>query len=238
MIISHRHKFAFFRIPKTGTTTAQVMLRMCGAFDDTDTMTPSNVGQLDPVNIPYGRDIDPIVSMDGLRSFNHVTPAVAIEYEMITLEQLREYDCYSFVRDPYKRHLSAICHLLGRHVTPKQVHRLLDNTLEGHEMHPKVARGIGLVGKPQVDYFFVDGEQVVEPLNFSNYQSELRRMIKRVGGIDFPLIPKFNARTAWHDAFTADEFWTDEYRERFAKTYADDIAFYNKMISDLEREAA
>ena len=54
MIISHRLKFVFFRTPKTGSTTAEFMLRLCGAFDDNDVMTVMPNGQFPAVNMIDG----------------------------------------------------------------------------------------------------------------------------------------------------------------------------------------
>ena len=52
MIISHSKKFVFFRVAKTGSTTAEVMLRMSGAFDTAaDILTGTREWELPSCNI-------------------------------------------------------------------------------------------------------------------------------------------------------------------------------------------
>ena len=225
MIISHKHKFAFFRAPKTGTTTAQFMLRMSNVWDESTDILTQSIGHFESVNEPSHRN-DPEVH----GTHSHTTPAIAIRHGLITLEQLREYDCYCFLREPYSRYLSASVHLVGRFSTPNNIHALMENTLVGHELHPKARAALSIVNRHQIDYFFVDGEQVVEALNFADYTNECRRLLKQVGSIEFPVIPKMNVRPAWKKDFTYEEFWTDNIKTKFAVDYADDIAFYNKML--------
>ena len=181
MIISHRHKFVFFRVPKTGSTTAEFMLRMCGAFNDEDIMTVLGIGQFPAVNI-----IDARTQMragqevaEAFKFGPHMTPQNVIDAGLLTLDQIREYDCYAFVREPKARHLSGCVHSIGRHSTPVLIHRLLDQTL-----HPKVERTLGLLTIPQKTYFEVDGERVVTPLDFRNFETELRGLDYHEHGIE------------------------------------------------------
>lgn len=230
MIISHVKKFAYFRTPKTGSTTQEFMLRISGAFnDESDVLTNTPVGQLGHQNLPNYRNEDGKLNNPWLEYNAHITPQVALEQGLMTMDQFREYDCYAFMREPRKRHLSGIVHALGRHVAPEDVHRVLNTTLAEMDGHPNQKRLLGLLTIPQSEYFYVNGELLIQPLKFSDFQNELRKIIKRVDGIDFPVIPRMNARSAWRDNFTEEQFWTPEYIERFEYSYREDIRLFEAI---------
>ena len=73
MIISHRLKFAFFRVPKTGSTTMEFMLRLSDVFDQNDMLSASLQGGFPAVNVP---DIESLRRqgklMPGLVKGNHM----------------------------------------------------------------------------------------------------------------------------------------------------------------------
>lgn len=133
MILSHRLKFAFFRVPRTGSQSASRVLVDLGVFDH-------------------------------VHPFWHVQPREVLAEGLMTMDQLREYRCYAFIRDPIERYLSGF----RRRLTTEEM-------------------------RHQPDFFFVDKEQVVEPLDFSNYESELRRMLSEIG-VDYDgRIPQLDA---------------------------------------------
>lgn len=163
MIISHRLKFAFFANQKTGSKAAGLMLRLSGIFDENDIMT------LQPFPATRTVRIDlPEYNLNGhdSRKVDHFTPLDAIEAGFITLEQLREYDCYAFLRDPEKRFLSVRAAMQmnrdGRFATPQNP--------------------CGWLAPPQYNFFYVNDERVVTPLNFDNYEDEIRMLIDKLGG--------------------------------------------------------
>ena len=84
MIISHRHKFAFFRIPKTGSTTVAFMLRMCDVFGDDDVVTNAPVGGFPPINC------DPTIRGEDGGTSPHMTPQEAVAAGFIMVAQLQE----------------------------------------------------------------------------------------------------------------------------------------------------
>lgn len=152
MIISHRKKFAFFANPKTGSKAAGIMLRMAGVFDEKDLLSrqPFVGTRTADLSLPaYNLEGAPI----------HLTPEGAIEQEYITLEQLREYNCFAFLREPKERYnASRIAMQMNR--------------------RGEISNGQPLEKPhlPQFKYFIVGEEQVITALNFDNYQLGIKQM--------------------------------------------------------------
>lgn len=164
MIISHRKKFAFFANQKTGSKAAGLMLRLSGIFDENDIMMAQP--------FPATRSVDielPAYNIGDYSSLAvaHMTPTDAIEAGFITLEQLREYDCYAFLRDPEERFMASRAAMQmnrnGKAFTPLRPY--------GGKPHP-----------PQYTFFFVGDEQVVTPLDFDNFENEIRMILDKLGG--------------------------------------------------------
>lgn len=237
MIISHSKKCVFFRVTKTGSTTAEVLLRLSGAFDlAEDIFCSTDEWELPALNLP---EIDHDVCDIGWR---HATPGRLIEWGVMTLEQLREYDCYAFLRPVESRFISGYLHSMrggvwGRRgkagFMPKQ---FMDRwRARQAQFNPQ-----DLLGRAQVDWFFVNGEQIVTPLNFSNYQDELRGLLDQVGGYQYPELPRLN-RAKQHAVVQnenrrqwAASIWQDydDIRAECLARYADDHAFYLKNFGD------
>lgn len=152
MIISHRKKFAFFANPKTGSKAAGIMLRMAGVFDNDDLLIKQRFVGTRTADLAL-----PTHNLEGVP--DHLTPEGAIEEGYITLEQLREYNCFAFLRDPEERYYaSRIAMVMNR--------------------HGEVSNGQPLE-KPhrsQFEYFLVNGEQVVTSLDFGSYNDGIRHM--------------------------------------------------------------
>lgn len=243
MIISHRLKFAFFRVPKCGSTTSEFMLRLSDAFDGDDVMTQcfggfkmqnvpaalrdrivrrrtriagGNLRMLEQANIqPVELPLSGVVT--GI-NVAHITPAEAIGQGMITIEQLREYKCYAFLREPLDRYVSAFIFGGGPLAVPEI---MLKSVL-------KPEFNLGLVEREQWKWFFVDDEQVVEPLDFSNYAAELKRIIVEIGGFPFTHIPRINPASGRMNDVSNDEYYDEEGRALITAKFTRDIAMWNK----------
>ena len=157
MIISHRLKFAFFANPKTGSKAAGIMLRMAGVFNENDLLIKQRFAGTRTADICV-----PAYNLEGVP--DHLTPEGAIEDGYITLEQLREYNCFAFLREPEDRYYaSRIAMVLNRH-------GIVSNGLPLEKPH-----------RAQFEYFLVGDEQVVTPLDFGNYNAGIRHMYKILG---------------------------------------------------------
>lgn len=162
MIISHRKKFAFFAISKTGSKCAGTLLRLCGAFDHRDICGPVPFAATRTAKIAfpaYNFEMGDIPHSQML----HATPEIAIAKGWLTFEQLREYNCFAFFRDVEERHYAVQMAKWKRDSTG----------------------GLTLPMHMQSDYFVVRGERLVEPLDFRNYREGLRTLLKAAGGYQF-----------------------------------------------------
>lgn len=242
MIISHAKKFAFFRVPKCGSTTSEFMLRLSDAFDDNVDIMTQCFGGFKMKNIPAAlfariKKREQFIRGGNLQMFDgprrpenmpkqgdvaglsvaHMTPSDAIDHGIITIEQLREYDCYAFIRDPHDRYVSAFIFGGGPLAIPEI---MLKSAL-------RPGFSMGLVEKPQWNWFYVDGEQVVEPLDFSNYTEELKHLIVGIGGYPFAQIPRINEATARLNKVTNDEYYTENARQLVAQKFTRDITMWH-----------
>ena len=172
MIISHRKKFAFFANQKTGSKAAGIALRMANVFDENDIMSMQPFLGTRTARFEMRHH-----NLNGIKTWkaDHMTPREAIDAGFITLEQLREYDCYAYLRKPEDRHLAA-------HAAT-QINRY---GVESKGDNPKPMSGDC---PPQHTFFFVDDEQVVTPLDFDYFEQELRSMIDKLGGINHLDLP-------------------------------------------------
>ena len=217
MIISHSKQFAFFRNPKTGSTTASFVIRLGATFAQGDHLAAmpgfgfgKRMKQGDPVN-------------DGL----HMTPQDAIIGGLITKQQLIDYNSYAFVRDPYVRAISALIYANGRHFHPGEVEVAIDF----HEQQVDLRTRMGMLMSSQKPYFHVDGDLVITPLKMGpEYVANVRQMVDDVGGVQVPNIPRLNDMgTRVRGQYQDNEWFTPRFRAWVESMFADDIAFFNSL---------
>lgn len=132
MIISHKHKFVFTRMTKTGSSSAQAMLVRSGILGGIDVYT----GYRDSVSstVSHG-DQTPIFSLDrimdisphttcrirkhlnhfqdtglvanGMPLIGHVTPTEMYRLGLLTEQMINDYTFVTIARNPVRRYLSA-----------------------------------------------------------------------------------------------------------------------------------
>ena len=84
-------------------------------------------------------------------------------------------------------------------------------------------RRVSGVAPPQFEFFFVEDEQVVTPLDFGNYEQEIRTMLDSLGAYAHMDVPQV------HKTFTAYQRQAIEFD---AKLHMKDIILYRNMIND------
>lgn len=196
MIISHAHHFAFFRVPRTGSTTAEVVLRMAVAFGSGDVLTRMPQRGLPARNMPAAHDVNgpPIYG-------NHYTPLDAINFGLMTEQQLRDYDCFCFMRDPLERYVSAFIAGAGVPIHPDAFIRIRAKLNE---------RDMGILTNDPETYTHWNGEELVKALDFSNYESNVRRLITLLGGIQPAELPNLNPNRNRPPGVRSSEYLTAE----------------------------
>ena len=175
MIISHRKKFAFFANQKTGSKAVGLMLRLSGVFDENDIMAmqPFPATRTAAIELPAYN----IGDYNNMGKVTHMTPQDAIDEGFITLEQLREYNCYAFLREPKERFLAS--------------RAAMRQDRNGNVAMP--GRRVAGVAGPQYKFFYVGEEQVVTPLDFGNYEQEMRKLLDSIGAyyhMDMPAVKR------------------------------------------------
>jgi hypothetical protein len=240
MIISHSKKFIFFRVSKTGSTTAECMLRLCGAFDlEQDVFCQTGEWELEELNLPEtpGREGRPCST-----GWAHGTPQQLIDWGVMTLEQLREYDCYAFLRPIESRFVSGYLHNMrtGRWGTDGRYGFQPRQFMERWRARYVNFDPRAVIGIPQTNWYFVGDEQIVQPLDFRNYQAELRKVIDIVGGYQYPEIPRINRAHQHHVVAEnrrdwAKSIWDDfeEISKEVTTAYKRDVDFYKENFGDL-----
>ena len=265
MIISHKNKFTLMRVPKTGSTSLEASVRFCGAVHKDDICSNTEDAFLPAQNIPdsikkesaktvalkritdqkikYKLDLtnqEKEVISQGKKwvmFLEHNTlndwfdiPCCA-EANLISKKQVHEYKHYGFLRNPIERYLSCFVFWqmwLGKHhaVTIEEFHKFTLNQL--HKQH-------NVLFRPQKDYFYFKGKQIVEPLLFDNWSSEASRMIKEVGFNPLSVYPRFKENggsknklkkkkptvSEWVDSSDIIKNYLEEY-------FFEDIEFYKK----------
>jgi hypothetical protein len=210
MYISHEHKCAFFRVPKTGSTTMMFMLCLTEP-NETDVITPQRLYGWDGQNIHADARINP--------TLHHMTPQDALENGYLTDEQIADYDLYCTLRDPFDRYISALCH-----ADKMMDYRKMDDYVSRVPEWPRA-----MLSRRQSEYFYVDGVQVATPLDFRKYKEETQRIVQRFGGPLFPVIPRLNPGNSREKGV---DYWSKENRAIIGERFKDDIELYNEHYKD------
>lgn len=216
MIISHSKQFCFFRVPRTSSTASEILLRMCVQWDAGDILATVRNPRLPEQNLPaYINHPDYIYGA-------HLTPTQAVAEGMITEQQLNDYDCYSMLRDPFKRHLSAFYTAIAAPVDPSDYKRVIKDF--GNDEY-------GILNAPQENWFKHNNVQVVTPLDQADFQAEMTALITTLGGFVPSAFPEFNRSRAKPEGIPDSAYFDDPAANGVLKTaLAGDIAFYNQIF--------
>jgi hypothetical protein len=187
------------------------------------------MGQLPALTVPCSRDMrlnnDPDWEK-AARFGPHMNLKVMIE-ELLPEVDIAQYDVYAYLRDPYQRFISSCGHLLHAHPDIDIIWDIAKSLGNGKE---------GVLFWKQSSYFIYEGNIITHPLNFNFYQHELRYLIKRVGGVQPPIIPRMNATgQILKSTHAFEDCWTDETIKAIEEYYIEDIELYERYFGKLQR---
>lgn len=193
MIISHSRQVNFWKIPRTGSTTVEAMIRILGVLDYAQDITAE--GSFFPgksSNIPP--TVPPSINGNPGPTRTHLTPTEAIQFGCLTQAQYDSYQNFVMVRDPVGRLLSA--HTLG----------FPYDTLRGRMTDFIADRVNGYqdfsVFKPQVEWL---AEGNITALPFSDYENSVTTILAAFGIDPIPgELPNISRRHPRHEEFQFD----------------------------------
>ncbi len=217
MVISFKHRFMFFRNPKAGSTTTEIILRMC------DTLGPDDIASaLLSVGL-YGVNArTAITDREHLYLEAHMTPAQALKEGYFTEQQLEDFDCYMILREPKARLMSSLKHSF-KPAFPNIFEQIVTGELDDK---------LNMVWDPQSIYI-IPG---ITPLLFDDFKDNINFMCGKLGHPGFPVIPNFNR--AGGELAKGEVYWTPQAEEWYVNRYAEDIALYNSLMEDRTSVAA
>lgn len=214
MIYSHEHKSVFFRVPKTGTTS----------------MTTALVG----AGIEEWPKEYKLSYHNPLYRWYHSTPQVAYDEGWLTDEMLETYKLYAFIRHPCARFYSAWMHCYRTLLEESVLNNRIDLGMwskwdGGGDLEP-------LMMEPQVGYYFVNGEQVIQPLLHEDFDNEIRRMFREVGLEQPEEIPFENIKTKAPQFKTWEEVITEQNQKKILTKFMNDCILWEKINEEKENE--
>lgn len=187
MIISHSKQVCFWKIPRTGSTSIEVVLRLAGGLDYAqDLIMEGHFFPNQHHNIPPS--VPPALSGQPGHTRTHLTPTQAIALGCITQAQYNAYDHYCMVRDPVDRLVSA--HALGFASVTWNTEEILRDRVQGTD--PGSGRPFMeyALFRPQVDWL---AEGNITALPFSDYENSARAIFTAFGmaqPVDVPTITR------------------------------------------------
>lgn len=189
MIISHSKQINFWKIPRTGSTSVELLLRLLAGLDYGQDVVASghffpdqhhNIPPTVPDAVPSGRP--------GFTR-THLTPTEAISFGVLTQAQYDSYQNFCVVRNPLDRLISA--HALGFHKVDFNVADIIRDRVRGNTSFA--------IFKPQVEWL---AEGNITPLPFSDYVNSVTTILTAFGAPVPADIPNVTRRHPHHETFT------------------------------------
>ncbi len=180
MIISHSKQICFWKIPRTGSTTVELLLRLLAGLDFSQDVIAK--GYFFPAGYNFGMMPDSPSGVPGERR-THITPQEAIDNNVMTLAQYNSYQNFVMIRDPVEKFISAYQFgMPGRTFDPAGI--ITDTIIPNPQSH------FGL-WKKQVEWLTLGN---ITALPFSDYQNSLTTVVTAFGGTMPTDIPNVSRR--------------------------------------------
>lgn len=203
MIVSHKHKFIFFAVPKTATHAIREALRQHMGAEDWEQQ------------VLFGRQCLPIPEIAALQhghiSVRQIKPHLAPEVWDTYLK-------FGFVRNPFDRFVST-CFFLNRGDEDFAAHAVtfMKRALTRSRFRERI-----LVTPQALQLCDTDGEIALDYIGrYENLQQSFDRVCEQIG-ISTSDLPQKNPSK--HAAYTA--YYDDELRRLVSEFYKDDLAIF------------
>ncbi len=204
MIISHKHKFIFFAVPKTATHAVRQALRQHLDQGDWEQQTL------------FGEQFLPIPELAAI-GHGHISVRQLLPH--LSSEVWKSYFKFAFVRNPFDRFVST-CFFLNRKNPQfeKSAITFMKNALNVERFRKRI------LVLPQnqllIDY---DGQVVLESVGrYESLQQSYDEICTRIG---IPTTELGRKNPSSHDAYG--EYYDDELRDRVAAFYEDDLRIFS-----------
>jgi len=190
MIISHSKQVNFWKIPRTGSTTVELLLRLLADLDySQDVVCAGHFFPLQHHNIPP--TLLPSISGQPPFTRTHATPTEAIAEGVLTQAQYDSYQNFIMVRDPTARMVSA--HALGFYSADWNVPDIIRDRVTPNTHFSMF--------KPQTDWL-TEGNINIMP--FSDYNNSIATIMAAFGAPMPEDIPNITRRhPAWENHTTS-----------------------------------
>jgi len=215
MIVSHRHRFIFAAVPKTGTHAVRQALREHLGDEDAE-----QVGLLVKKRFPWK---DLAVIQHGHLSLQQVRPYLGED-------AFTGYFKFAFVRNPWDRLVSAFFYLKNKEMRSNQ-HWAKKNLSEFDDFGEFVTRWVTrkniwsyVFFRPQYQFICLEGTQpAVDFIGFyENLHSDFAAVCERINSS--ATLKEKNRNPLRVEDFR--EYYTDETRDIVAEVYAEDIKMF------------
>lgn len=245
-IISHKHKFIYTRVTKTGSSSVQMMFDKSGILDDNDVMagyydnikdgpialdknvpeyTWNDIHRISKNGIPKGLD-DPKKLHSGIQAYlSHFPVSEMIDAGLISEQQLYDYDAFGFFREPVDRWVSG--YFFIRRITKSQRDPVQDMTwkIENNRYDFPI-----FMNRRQQEHFLHKGKIVATPYDYADMISVIQQKIVNMGGkvIDTPSLKSFDRPNEFR--VPAEEFLPSSALNLLKHKLADEIEFYENHV--------
>jgi hypothetical protein len=171
MYISHKHKFAFLRVPKTASSSlSEFFIRN---IDDPDAIyTEVDDIKLPARNLPHG--IKEKYKQD--YAYFHLTLDQIYDEGLITADQIRSYKIIAIMREPIDRHLSFYHFYRKWESKGKPSKKELEQMAGGGYFTKHKNSMI-----PQSDFLTFRGELVGEYIPYDNFEPRVNEILTDMG---------------------------------------------------------
>jgi len=204
LIISHKHKFIFFAVPKTATHAVRQALRPNLAQGDWEQQTL------------FGEQFLPISELAAM-GHGHISVRQLLQH--LSSEVWESYFKFAFVRNPFDRFVST-CFFLNR--KNPQFEESAITFMKSALNVERFRKGMLVLPQNQL-LINDDGNVVLDAVGrYESLQVSYDEICSRIG---IPTTELGRKNPSSHDAYV--EYYDDELRDRVATFYEDDLRMFS-----------